>query len=690
MSATKGGSQERKRQKPEDYIFGKMIGEGSFSCVFLARSANSSASSGKFNEYAIKVCEKLKIQRESKVEYVHREKDILSTITAHFDPKVPFFVELKATFQDALNVYFVMTFAKNGDLLKFIDKMAERDIDCVQFYAAELLSAVEFLHFKVGVIHRDLKPENILLTHKMHILITDFGSAKFLKDKYNINNNRNAAAVAGSKHITPVNDDSETDSDVEEARKGLAATSLSASSSTSSSSSSAAAGPSRRAAGGGGGSHRRSADQDDGVSDELPPRPASKRRSFVGTAQYVSPEILTSRGSSRASDLWAIGCIIYQMITGLPPFQSPSEWLIFKKIEKLDYNFQEGFNEEAKDIIQRLLVIEPRDRLGARDKKCYSSLKRHPFFKGVDFETLPEFTPPALSEAPELVDSGIGPDPCWSKDPDAKPGAGRLHNLMLRDAGCDSSGSDSDGGGGLSCSPVGIQILGHRAAVGGGGGGSARPASASHSQALSDSYVATTAAARSCPAATADQNADDIRKRWTKNHVLQSQNISESERLVIMSDQKSNKFNRFVEGNLIIKQGILDKKKGLLARRRMFLLTEGPRLYYVDPDRMVLKGQVPLTKFVKMEIRDPRIFFLHTPGRIYYLLDPKSNAQEWIVAIEDVTKRYFSSTDAPGGSGNGGGPSSSSGTATPPSAVVAGTATPPSSAAAAVTGINHA
>ena len=92
--------------------------------------------------------------------------------------------------------------------------------------------------------------------------------------------------------------------------------------------------------------------------------------------------------------------------------------------------------------------------------------------------------------------------------------------------------------------------------------------------------------------------------------------------------------------------GLLDKKKGLLARRRMFLLTEGPRLYYVDPDRMVLKGQVPLSKTVKMEIRDPRIFFLHTPGRIYYLLDPKSNAQEWCVAVEDIISRYFGGGDA--------------------------------------------
>ena len=44
----------------------------------------------------------------------------------------------------------------------------------------------------------------------------------------------------------------------------------------------------------------------------------------------------------------------------------------FQKIQKLDYTFQEGFNEEAKDLIRRLLVIEPRERLGARDNVYYT------------------------------------------------------------------------------------------------------------------------------------------------------------------------------------------------------------------------------------------------------------------------------------------------------------------------------
>ena len=62
--------------------------------------------------------------------------------------------------------------------------------------------------------------------------------------------------------------------------------------------------------------------------------------------------------------MWAIGCIIYQMISGIPPFQSKSEYMIFKKIEKLEYSFHEGFDENAKDLVKKLLVIEPKERLG--------------------------------------------------------------------------------------------------------------------------------------------------------------------------------------------------------------------------------------------------------------------------------------------------------------------------------------
>jgi len=619
-SAGSGGSgvssARIKPPKDEDFVFGKMIGEGSFSCVFLARDASTQKGTP-HQEYAIKVCEKKKILKEQKTaEYIMREKDILATITEHLkgDSRVPFFVKLHSTFQDPEKMFFAMTYASNGDLLKFIDKMAERDIDCVQFYAAELLAAVEFLHFKVGVIHRDLKPENILLNHKMHILITDFGSAKFIKEKYNLNAGRQKPP---RRFQPPEQDDSDDDErEVSAVRRAMESANVGGGG--------AAASPDR----GGcsrvrGGSHP---GEDDSDSDVASTR-GSKRRSFVGTAQYLSPEILTSRGSCRASDLWAIGCIIYQMITGLPPFQSDSDWLIFKKIEKLDYTFQDGFDREAESLIRQLLVIDPDARLGAKNRKRYDTVRQHPFFQGVDFHSLPDSIPPSLeSEVSEIRTV----DPLWAKEPDRKPGAWILPQLEL-DYYCDDSKEEEDDV--MLFPPGGMQYVGPLL-----GGANKQQPNALH-QSTSPSEIQNSAGQGK---SGLQPTVEAIRKRWTKNHVLQSAALSQIDREILMSHQtSSNKYHRFVEGNLIIREGILDKKKGLLARRRMFLLTEGPRLYYVDPVKKVLKGQVPLTKEVKMEVRDPRIFFLHTPGRIYYLLDPQSEAQFWCEAVEDTITRYF-------------------------------------------------
>lgn len=56
------------------------------------------------------------------------------------------------------------------------------------------------------------------------------------------------------------------------------------------------------------------------------------------------------------NDLWALGCTIYQMLSGSPPFQDKSEWLIFQRITERDLKFTDVFSNQAKDLIDKLLV----------------------------------------------------------------------------------------------------------------------------------------------------------------------------------------------------------------------------------------------------------------------------------------------------------------------------------------------
>lgn len=103
----------------------------------------------------------------------------------------------------------------------------------------------------------------------------------------------------------------------------------------------------------------------------------NRANSFVGTAEYVSPELLTDKKACKASDLWAFGCIIYQLLAGRPPFKAGNEYLTFQKIVALDYKFPPGFPEVAKDLVERLLVLDPASRLSIEH------VKNHEFFDGI-------------------------------------------------------------------------------------------------------------------------------------------------------------------------------------------------------------------------------------------------------------------------------------------------------------------
>lgn len=104
-----------------------------------------------------------------------------------------------------------------------------------------------------------------------------------------------------------------------------------------------------------------------------------RAKSFVGTAEYVSPELLENKYCGKPGDVWAFGCILYQMIAGKPPFKATNEYLTFQKITKLQYAFSAGFPLILRDLIKQILVLQPSRRA------TIEQIQRHYFFNDIDF-----------------------------------------------------------------------------------------------------------------------------------------------------------------------------------------------------------------------------------------------------------------------------------------------------------------
>ncbi|KAJ7119473.1 kinase-like domain-containing protein [Mycena epipterygia] len=119
---------------------------------------------------------------------------------------------------------------------------------------------------------------------------------------------------------------------------------------------------------------------------------------FVGTAQYQAPELLELQETTKSSDYWAFGCVLYQMIAGRFAFNDRSDYLTWQKVKKVEYEFPSGFDDQAKNLVQRLLVHNPLERLGAGppgSSNDPSALKSHAFFASITWTSLwTDATPP--------------------------------------------------------------------------------------------------------------------------------------------------------------------------------------------------------------------------------------------------------------------------------------------------------
>ena len=90
----------------------------------------------------------------------------------------------------------------------------------------------------------------------------------------------------------------------------------------------------------------------------------SKTYSLCGTAEYLSPEAIINEGYGQTVDWWSLGCFIYELVTGFPPFSGNTKEELKKKILNEQPKITNAYSPEFRDIISKLLTKDPKKRLG--------------------------------------------------------------------------------------------------------------------------------------------------------------------------------------------------------------------------------------------------------------------------------------------------------------------------------------
>ncbi|KAE8679399.1 Protein kinase G11A [Hibiscus syriacus] len=239
----------------------------------------------------------------------------------------------------------------------------------------------------LGVIYRDLKPENILVREDGHIMLTDFDlslrctvSPTLLKSPSNIDAARISSACTASSCAEPfcIIPSCQVPCFGPRFLPSVVKTKRKA---------------------------KPDPDAQLGSLPQLVAEPTDARsNSFVGTHEYLAPEIIKGEGHGAAVDWWTFGIFLYELLYGRTPFKGAGNDETLANVMLRSLNFPECplVSFLARDLIRGLLVKEQENRLGT--EKGSAEIKQHPFFEGLNWALIRCAVPPEL---PEYYEFGV-------------------------------------------------------------------------------------------------------------------------------------------------------------------------------------------------------------------------------------------------------------------------------------------
>ncbi|WOG87704.1 hypothetical protein DCAR_0206935 [Daucus carota subsp. sativus] len=344
----------------------RKLGGGDIGNVYLGKLTGAECL------FAVKVMDNEFLAARKKIPRVQTEREILQMLDH------PFLPTLYAQFMTNKFSCLVMDYCPGGDLHVLRQKQLSKSFSepAVRFYIAEVLLALEYLHM-LGVVYRDLKPENVLVREDGHIMLTDFdlslrcaATPTLLKSSPPIKSpKRVSSPCTDSRCIDPFCLQPawqvpcftpRLESRTRKLKSDLAAQSS--------------------------------------PMPQLIVEPTSARsNSFVGTHEYLAPEIIKGEGHGSPVDWWTLGIFFYELLYGKTPFKGTgSDDTLCNVVSSECVKFPESpmISSQAIDLMRRLLIKDPKSRLGS--VKGAAEIKQHAFFHGLNWALIRCAVPPEL------------------------------------------------------------------------------------------------------------------------------------------------------------------------------------------------------------------------------------------------------------------------------------------------------